>query len=305
MEISPEAAAWIAKLRELLKPKKKLLGRIFGAKSDSQEMLQGLEMGDYRFGELLGVGSVGAVFKAQNLSGDQTVAIKAINLGQDTAPEHHALFERELAIGKKLSHPAVLKTYDDMQNELARFLVLEYAGGQTLEQLFESPWPLDKVVDIFGPVVEGLQHAHDQGVVHRDLKPENIMLGSDGQVKILDFGLARMKGSTELTLTGQFKGTISYAAPEQIEDTKNVTAACDQFALGMILFEALSGSLPYEVDQADPMAAIFARLTEPAASLSSKRPETPESLEQAIAKMLARNPEDRFASVTEAFNAIR
>lgn len=310
MEMTPEARSWLSQLRESLVPKPGLLKSVFGAKPkpadqlEPSEILEGLTFQGYRFAKLLGVGAVGAVFAATRESDGEHLAIKAVHLTEQSPEAQHGLFEREVEIGRTLSHPGIVKTYETLKSPLARFLVMELIRGETLTEALREPWPLSRVLEVFTPVADGLQHAHDKGVVHRDLKPDNIILNEEGEARILDFGLASLKGSAELTLTGQFKGTISYTAPEQLQDTKSVTGACDQFALGMILFQALSGRTPYEEKKNDPMGAIFARLSQPALPLTQVCESASKGTEAVLQRMLARLPDDRFPTVAEAFAAL-
>jgi serine/threonine protein kinase len=313
MKISPEERIWLTKLRESLVPRTGFVGRLLGKKpAEASELsteayLCGLELQGYRFGELLGLGSVGAVFEVERLEDapELPLAVKAVNLSRETPAEEHAAFDRELEIGKKLSHPGIVKTIDSLQNDAARFLILERASGGTLSDRLGEPWEPTRLVSTFESVVAGLQYAHEQGVIHRDLKPDNIIFGESDTAKIVDFGLSHLRDSVELTLTGQFKGTISYAAPEQFQDTKRVTPACDQFAMGMLLFECLGGSLPFEDHPKNPMGAIMDRVTRPAALLSTVRPNTAEQLDSVLARMMAMMPDERYASVAEAFEALK
>ena len=158
--------------------------------------------------------------------------------------------------------------------------------------------------ELFGPLAKGLDYAHQMGVVHRDLKPENVMLEDNGAVRILDFGMARKSGGTDVTVTGQFKGTPMYCAPEQIIDSKKVSPACDQFSFGLLSFQLLTGKFPYPIDDKAPLQTLFARLQQPAAKLSSLWPEASPEADAAMARMLDMKPENRFASVQEAFEAL-
>lgn len=310
MELNAQTLSWLRQVKESLTPKPGVLGKLFGSKSDSsvvadKTILSGVKLDQYTFGDLIGVGGAGAVFECTDASkGGQALAIKVLGRPEEASPGEDALFEREVEIGRTLSHPTAVRTLDTKSNEIARFLVMERVSGQELTSELGEAWSKDRVLAVFGPLAEGLQHAHDLGVVHRDLKPDNVMLTDSGEVKILDFGMAQLKGAVEVTLTGQFKGTPMYTSPEQIQDTKHIPPTCDQFAYGMMVFEALTGQLPYTVDRKDPMAAIFARLQQPAARLQTVLPEASDDLDAVLAKMLAQDPKARYSDMSEAFQAL-
>lgn len=297
MELNEPSRAWLERLRLSL-------GGSNSPVSD-QEILQGCHLGTYRFGHLLGLGGGGAVFAGHaSENPDLQLAIKVISRIPGEGDDD-TMFRREVEIGRRLRHPGLVRIFDTHESESARFVVMERVDGQNLTQLLGKPWPTEQCLSIFEKLVEGLQYAHDQGVVHRDLKPENVRITSQGVVKILDFGLAQVKGSAELTKSGQFKGTPMHTSPEQIKSSKDVTPACDQFALGLMLFEAISGGFPYDVDPEQPVLALFARMEKPAKPLRLLSPEQSPELEAVLTRMLAMEPEDRYPSVSEAFRALK
>ncbi len=222
----------------------------------------------------------------------------------DEAPESMAFFRREGGIGQAIDHPCVLRTFDALEDGAARFLVMERVFGHTLRAELGQPLEVEKTLSIFEPVSGGLQAAHKAGVIHRDLKPENVMIGEGEQVKILDFGLAKWTRDDSLTLTNQFKGTIDYCAPEQISDSRSATPACDQFALGMMVFEALTARLPYPMESKNPLLNLMERLDLEPVRLRSYRDELSAEADEVVAKMLSRRPEDRFDSVETAVTVL-
>lgn len=272
------------------------------AGSCDDDVLKGCCLGDYEFEHLLGLGGGGAVFAASGPPELPALAVKVI--ARPPGESDDTMFAREVEIGRRLRHPSVVAIYDSLENEIARFVVMERVVGRNLSAELGAPWAPSRVLKTFGALAEGIHYAHQQGVVHRDLKPENIRVTEDGCVKILDFGLAQLEGSDQFTMSGQFKGTPMHTSPEQIKSSKNVTPACDQFSLGLMLFEAISGEFPYEVDPAQPILALFARMDQPAKRLRSVSAEHSVELDEVLARMLAMEPGDRFATVEEAFAAL-
>ena len=164
-----------------------------------------------------------------------------------------------------------------------------------------SPINLESYRKLAALLATGLGYAHRMGVVHRDLKPENIMVDDKGDLKILHLGLARTTSARDLTLTGEFKGTPRYCAPEQAQNTKLVGPATDQFAFGLLSFELLTGHFPYPEYPKDPLQNVFVRLTQPAARLSSVWPEVSPEADEAMARMLHVSPGERFPNIEIAF----
>lgn len=302
MTLRPETIALIAKVREEVKPKG-LLAQLFKGKSApaGEPSLEGLEVYGYRIGALLGEGNAGVVFAATDPEGAE-VAVKMLPVNQDESAG--VLFQREVEIGKSIDHPAVVKTLRTFDLAGAQFVVMEKVEGSTLRDLLTSPLPRERFLHLFSQLVEGLQTAHDQGVVHRDLKPENIMITSCDRLKVLDFGMARVEKGASVTSTGTFKGTIRYTAPEQIQDSKRVGPACDQFALGLLIVEALTGQLPYEIDDRQPMVTLMNRMSATAKPLNAIDSSFSTQSSEVVAKMLSPTPEDRFGSVSEAYQSL-
>ena len=309
MQLDPQAVEFIKRVAESLEAPQKpgFFRRVFSSEAApeaSKSGLEGYKLGDYVFGSLIGFGSVGLVFEAKSAKLG-SVAIKVLANPEEQEPTEQQLFEREVAIGQTLSHPAIAKTIETRSLGPARFVTMELLKGESLETILTEPLSPERYVDLFGPLSEGLDWAHAQGVVHRDIKPQNVMLTKDGHIKIVDFGLARWQGSQELTLSGQFKGTPMYSAPEQVKDSRQVDQACDQFAFGLMSFEALTGEFPYEIDPKQPFKTLFARLKTPAKKIRECQPHYSEALESALAKTMEIEPEDRFESVGAAFAELK
>lgn len=294
--LDKKLVGWLEKVRE----------ELGGAPQGGEHPLEGCTLEGARIGKLLGVGSFAAVFELLGNGGDQNrLAVKVLERQQGTEQQDgDALFRREVDIGLRLDHPAITRIHRFVERPRTRFVILDRVEGQTWEGLLAGQLSPARYRELFAPLARGLSYAHEEGVVHRDLKPENVMLADDGSVKILDFGMARQAGSTEVTVTGQFKGTPMYCAPEQIIDSKKVGPACDQFSFGLLSYQALSGAFPYPLDPKAPMTTLFARLGPPAPPLSSAWPQAGAEADEAMARMLAKEPQDRFPSVQEAFAAL-
>ncbi len=265
--------------------------------------LTGCQLENKVIGKLLGVGSFAVVFELDGSSpsgGRLAVKVMPRTVGEEAAKDKE-LFLREIQIGQRLRHPTITPLHSFTELAQSRFVILERIEGETLAAVIGRKMPVTRYRELFTQFTEGLAYAHKHEVVHRDLKPENVMLSPDGSLKILDFGMARLNGSTTVTITGQFKGTPMYCAPEQIIDSKTVGEACDQFSFGLLSYQILTGQFPYNLVPNQPMQTLFARLQQQAAKLSAVWPEVGQAADDAMARMLAMKPEDRFPTIEEAF----
>ena len=199
--------------------------------------------------ELTGCGGMSAVYKASQTHLGRTIAIKV--LPQEIAASQGGLerFEREAKTLAQLNHPNIVQVYDAGQAGPWCYILMEFVAGPNLRQLLgESQLPSSEVLKIASAICDGLQYAHDLGIVHRDIKPENVLLDSDGQVKLVDFGLAKLlnsqAGDAATSRTGQVLGTPHYLAPEQIETPASVDHRADVYSLGVLMYEMLTGELP-------------------------------------------------------------
>ena len=244
--------------------------------------------GRYRVVRVLGDGAMGKVVLAQDGELDRAVAVKVLDeqLAQD--PGFRARFSREARVAASLSHPNIVTVFDVGEAEGRPFIVMEYIDGRALDARLrdEGPLPADEVVRIGRQVAEGLEAAHANGLVHRDLKPSNLIEREDGTVKIADFGIARSVDATALTEEGSIVGTAAYLAPEQAEGG-TVSHETDLFALGVVLYELLTGRQPWKVDS---LAALAARRQAPTPDAPAG---TPEGLRLAIERSLEPEPADR------------
>lgn len=271
----------------------------------------------YRLGELLGRGGMGAVYKAEHTLMERPVAVKVIAPQLLRHPGAIERFKQEVKAAAKLHHPNIVTAFDAEEIGSVVVLVMEFVEGRSLADMLHERGPLP-VRDACGYALQaarGIAHAHSLGMVHRDVKPHNLMLTADGCVKILDFGLARFvsegladAGTEEttppdaptegLTSTGAVMGTLDYMAPEQARDAHSADARADVYALGCTLYHLLTGQVPFPGETA---LEKLARLTsdEPP-TLTKLRPDVPPELAALVGKMMAKRPEDRTATATEA-----
>ena len=274
----------------------------------------GARLGPFEILAPLGAGGMGEVYRARDTRLDRTVALKLLRSEFVAAPGRRVeRFRHEARAIARIAHPNICTLHDVGEDGSSIFLVMEYVEGQTLAQRLEDgPLPLPLALRTAIGIADALDHAHRHGVVHRDLHPGNIILTRDG-VKLLDFGLARLKerdeelplGTTEsarLTDAGLIVGTVPYMAPEQIEG-RDVDARTDIFAFGVVLFEMFAGRRPFAGDsRASLMAAIVA--AEPPA-LTSLQPQAPPSLERLLARSLAKAPDDRWQTARDLAAELR
>lgn len=265
----------------------------------------GSRLGPYQLVDVIKRGGLATIYKGVCQESGREVAIKTLR-PEYLEPEFHRRFGREIKLSMKLKHPNVVRTLDWGQQDQITYLVFEYVPGVALSHWMGSKgMDLARLVPILGQVIDGLAYAHSLGVVHRNLKPENILIQPDHVVKLVDFGLARDQSVETVTQVGRVVGTPEYMAPEQVlrqPGRKELSVSTDQYALGILLFEALTGRRPFEWD--DPVKLIEMHIQASPPSLRSFRPDLPEALDKVIGTMLKKNVEDRFPSISEAGEAL-
>lgn len=271
------------------------------AKADDNDPLIMSELDGYRLVEELGTGANAKVYKGlpdESLNEAEAVACKILKEEATKGEEFMSRYNREIRIAHKLDHPGIIKVHGWGQQDGLYFITMEYVKGGTLaDEIVEGGLPLDKVVDYMSQLMAALQHAHDQQVVHRDIKPENILF-SEGKCKVSDFGLGRaLVDDVSLTKEGTVLGTPAYIAPEQIHG-KKPTAACDQYALGVLFYELLTGSRPFISD--DSLALLMQQLQAKAPSPKESRPELSDEICAIVARMMEKKPEDRYPELKDA-----
>jgi eukaryotic-like serine/threonine-protein kinase len=282
--------------------------------SSAMPILPGALLGPYRIDSLLGAGGMGEVYKARDTRLERTVAIKVLPEAVASDPDLRQRFEREARAVAALNHPNICTLHDIGNQDGVDFLVMEYLDGETLAQrLARGVLPLEQALHIAVEIADAIEKAHRQGIVHRDLKPGNIML-TQGGAKLLDFGLARLTraahtGEDEAeTLAGDLTGgqmvlgTVPYMAPEQIEG-KPADARTDVFALGIVIYEAVTGRRAFAADSRVRLMSAILEVTPPA--ISSISTTAPLALDRVVAKCLAKLPADRWASAGDLADALR
>jgi serine/threonine-protein kinase len=253
------------------------------------------QVGRYRVREVIAYGGMGIVLLGEDPLDGSLVAIKQVHAHRLAEPGITARFLREGEIAERLHHPNVVAVLDVGTSEGRPYLAMEYVGGGTLADELgrNGPASVDRTLEVAGQVCAALAYAHQAGVVHRDVTPRNLLLTSDGTVKVADFGIARLRDATQLTVTGSVLGTVRYLAPEQAAG-RSATPATDLYALGVVLYELLTGRTPYEADS--PAALVLLQQTESPTPLSQLRPDVPAPVAAAITSCLARDPAGRPAS---------
>ncbi len=262
----------------------------------------------YRILGLLGVGGMGAVYKAEHRVMQRMVAIKVINRNLMQQAASVERFQREVKGAAKLSHPNIVTAYDTEQAGNVHFLVMEFVEGVSLARQVKMRGPMSIVhaCHFIRQAALGLQHAHELGMVHRDIKPHNLMLTRKGQVKILDFGLARFaRESTpaaELTQEGAVVGTPDYIAPEQALQPQNADIRADIYSLGCTMYFILTGQPPFLTGTC--MQKLMAHAERMPPPVHELRPEVPKDLAAVVERMMAKNPANRYQTPAEVAQAL-
>jgi tRNA A-37 threonylcarbamoyl transferase component Bud32/Tol biopolymer transport system component len=257
----------------------------------------------YKILEELGAGGMGVVYKAEDTKLKRTVALKFLSPQSLGSKKEQSRFIHEAQAAAALDHSNICTVYEIAEVEGKSFIAMSYVDGPSLKEEVESgPLDVDRAVDIAIQVAEGLREAHEKGIIHRDIKSANIMLTSKGQAKITDFGLAKLPGRTKLTKTGTTVGTLAYMSPEQAQGAE-VDHRSDIWSLGVVLYELLTGKVPFRGDH--EVAMVYSIMNQDVEPPSKLTPAVPAELDSIVAKMLQRNPDDRYASPEELISDLR
>lgn len=262
-------------------------------------IIKGSKINDrYAIIRTIGEGGMANVYLAYDTILDRNVAVKVLRGDLANDEKFVRRFQREALSASSLNHPNIVEMYDVGEDDGQYYIVMEYVEGKTLKQLLKKRGSLTitEVIDIMSQLTDGMAHAHDSYIIHRDIKPQNIMILDSGLIKITDFGIAMALNSTQLTQTNSVMGSVHYLPPEQANG-KGSTIRSDIYSMGILMYELLSGGVPYKGDNAVEIA--LKHLKEPLPSIRKKMPELPQSIENIILKATAKNPQNRYKDARE------
>lgn len=262
-------------------------------------IIKGQKINDrYEIIRMIGEGGMANVYLAQDTILDRKVAVKILRGDLAGDEKFVRRFQREAISASSLTHPNIVEMYDVGEDDGKYFIVMEYVDGKTLKNLIKrrGALTLPEVIDIMMQLTSGLACAHDSYIIHRDIKPQNIMILDDGKVKITDFGIAMALNSNELTQTNSVMGSVHYLPPEQANGN-GATIKSDIYSLGILMFELLTGKLPFKGENAVEIA--IKQMKEQIPSVCKINPDIPQSVENIILKACAKNPKNRYDNVLE------
>jgi predicted Ser/Thr protein kinase len=257
----------------------------------------GQELAGYRVDDQLASGGMGVVYRATQLSLGRTVALKVLAPHLSSDPAFGERFRREAALQARLEHPNIVTVYETGESDEGLFLAMQFVEGTDLTRLIEagdlSP---DRALRLLEQVASALDAAHEAGLVHRDVKPQNVLVDGRDRAYLADFGLTKSSGSCGITRTGAYLGSLDYVSPEQVRGDA-VTPASDRYALAAVLYECLVGEVPFACDT--EAALLYAHVSEPPPRISDRRPELPRTLDDVLARGLAKDPAWRYPTATQ------
>ena len=261
--------------------------------------------GRYLIESLIGVGGMANVYKGRDVRTNNAIAVKVLKeefLGNEELVRR---FKNESKAISILDHPNIVKVYDVSVTDQLQYIVMEYIDGITLKEYLKQrggalTWK--EVVHFATQVLGALDHAHSKGIVHRDVKPQNIMLQADGSIKMMDFGIARFSRAQSQTVSDKAIGSVHYISPEQAKGDRT-DARTDIYSVGVMLYEMLSGSLPF--DGSGTVSIAIMQISEKPKPLAQVAPNVPEGLRQITEKAMEKDPADRYQSAAEMLEAIQ
>ncbi len=259
----------------------------------------GSEVGDrYELGHQLGSGGMATVYLAYDTVLDREVAVKVLSDRFAQDPAFVERFRREASAAAGLNHPNIVAVYDRGEAEGTYYIVMEYLSGPDLKKVIRAQGPLEPgiAVDNALQILSALSAAHAAGIVHRDIKPQNVMVGEDGRLRVADFGIARADADQQMTEAGSVIGTAQYLSPEQAQG-EETTAASDTYAVGIVLYEMITGRVPFDGDR--PVAVAMKQINEPPIPPRVFESGIPQDLDAVVMKSLSKRPEDRFETAED------
>ena len=258
----------------------------------------------YEIIRIIGEGGMANVYLAEDTILNRKVAVKVLRGDLANDEKFVRRFQREALSASSLSHPNIVEMYDVGEDDGNFYIVMEYVEGKNLKQLLKKRGKLNinEVIDIMLQLTDGLAHAHDSYIIHRDIKPQNILILDNGLVKITDFGIAMALNSSQLTQTNSVMGSVHYLPPEQANG-KGSTIKSDVYSLGILMYELISGSLPFRGENAVEIA--LKHIKEKIPYLKKEHPDLPQSIENIILKSCAKNPKNRYADAREMYNDLK
>ena len=267
------------------------------------DLLRQATLGDYDVQAELGRGGMASVFLAHDIALDRKVAVKVMSPALLTGEGMAERFKREARTAASLSHPNIIPIYAVKQSAHLLFFVMKFIEGRALDSVIKEvgPLPVPLVQAILHHVGDALGYAHRRGVIHRDIKPANIMVDGDGHTIVTDFGIAKVVEAKGLTMTGATVGTPAYMSPEQCA-ARDVAGASDQYSLGIVAYEMLTGKPPFEAETL--VGLLYAQCHAPPPPIAQARPDLPPRIGAAVMRMLEKEPGKRFSSVEEAVKAL-
>jgi serine/threonine-protein kinase len=258
----------------------------------------GYVVGNYRITEKIGEGGMGAVFKGIDMMLEREVAIKMLRPELASQPQVVERFRSEAVTLAKLNHPNIATLYSFLRQGEDFFMVMEFVRGETLDNVIRKhgAMSIERAIAMFCQALEGIEHAHRLGIIHRDIKPANMMLTDTGTIKVMDFGIARVLGTSRLTRQGSIVGTIEYMSPEQVRGEES-DARSDIYSLGILLYEMLTGRVPFQSDS--EFALMKSQIEDAPTPPRTIAMHIPIVVEQAIMRSLAKKPEMRYQTAAE------